>query len=146
MIKIDLEKTPFQNIIDLINGSSTHTFSESDLLISDPTLITPQGRNNTRITISPSSTGSIRGEPIIRRYRRLDLSSDLPNKQSTYIVQQGTDRETIEELIKTGLGLHSQSTFMFNWTNPLRPTISSHQNDYLYTGQKEITIVYQWHK
>lgn len=143
MIKIDLERTPFQNMMDLINGSSTHLFNETDLLISTPTVITQQGRNNTRITITASNSSVIKGEPIIRRYRRLDLSSDLPNKQSTYIVQQATDRQNIEELIKIGLGLHPQSNFTFNWTNQSRPIIASHVNDYLYTGQKEITIVYQ---
>ena len=141
---IDVNKTPEQNILDLINESSEVQFTQNDLIIGAPVVYTPLTgeTSNTVLTITASQSSTVGGSTTVK-YKRLDLSKDFQNYPSTFTFEIGMQRPVIISNILANLNINNQAYLDYNFENDNNLTISAVFDDYLYCGSKTLTLVFE---
>lgn len=97
---IDRAKTPYQNLIDLINTGSNYAFDGTEFL--EISTITPYNDefdiSNTEITLSASPNSGFEGEKTIR-YRRLAPGATKVAALLDYEITSQDDFESLKEII-----------------------------------------------
>ena len=141
MVLIDYEKTPVQNLLDLINASSSVVFEETHLTFGTPVEIVSAlpGNPNTSIIITATEDSLVAGTTP-RKYRRIDIGEDFVDYLDVFEFSTGTSESTMLQYLIDQYDLHPDSTFTLtsalNNKKSFKPTAA----DLLYCGERLVTI------
>jgi hypothetical protein len=98
--QIDRVKTADENLIDLINTASTYTFEGTEFTHGNPTEYVPESpdTSNTQILLTSVPGSGITGTKTVR-YRRLEMGETKTGASTTFTVEDGDDRTSLEQKI-----------------------------------------------
>jgi hypothetical protein len=144
--QIDRAKTARQNLIDLINTVTTYTFDGTEFTNGDPSDYTPESpdTSNTQITLTAVSESGFTGTKSIK-YRRLELGHTKTGAETTFTVEDGDDRDSLEAKIAIEhnlvLGEFSLSGTIPGDGDPDSScTLEATNNSLLYYGSFPVTL------
>jgi hypothetical protein len=145
--RIDRTKTALQNFVDLINTVTMYQLTGTEFTYSEPTEYTPEepDTSNTQILLTATSESGFTGTKAVQ-YKRLGLGQTKIGSSFTFTVEEGDDRDSVEEKIAIA---HNLVLGEFSLVGSIPSpgdtndscTLEAASNSLLYFGTCDITLI-----
>lgn len=143
MVLIDYQKTPIQNVLAVINASSSVVFEETHLTYGSPLPISEAlpGKPNTLIIITATEDSPVSGSTT-SKYRRINIDDDFADYTDTFQFALGTSDIDVLQSITDAYALHPDSTFTLTSAPNGKKLFKPLDSDLLYCGERLITVTF----
>lgn len=146
-MQVNISKSPFQNLLDLVNSTNGLSIATNQVAFSAPTVTAAETFDpNTSVTVTPGVSAGYSGTVEVT-YARLRLDKNVATPQTTFITNGATTLESLKTDIATALNL-LESEFSISGTLPVvqnttsQITVTSVLTSLLFVGA--ITVTADW--